>query len=66
MVSPFINETIKEINYCENLYIYQKRPIFPYTSLLKNNTIKNIFINYDKVNDDVIQNIYKKLNIVYL
>ena len=66
MVSPFINETIKEIDYCKNLYIYQKRPIFPYTNLLKNNTIKSLFINYDKVNDDVIKNIYKKLNIFSL
>ena len=63
MVSPFINESIKELHYCEKLFKYQKKPIFPYTKVLKNNTIKNIFINYDKVNDKVIKNIYKRLNL---
>ena len=64
MKSPFNNGIIRDLGLCRVLYNFTKR-IFINRNLLKNNTFKNIFINYDKINleiRDIIFISYKSSN----
>ena len=49
MKSPFPNIPIKNIGLCEKKYDFSKK-IFINKTIFNNNTLRNIFINYDYVN----------------
>ena len=64
MKSPFIdaNETKRDLGLCVSPFKYTKR-IFFTPELLRIDRLRNIFINFDNVNDEIIKNIYNKYNL---
>lgn len=63
MKSPFHHIPIKNTGLCKKIFIVSKK-IFPNKIFLQNNTLRNIFINYDTENDQVINSLknFKKIN----
>ena len=64
MQSPFIdvNETKIHPRWCDTPFNLTKK-IFLSQKLLKNESLRNIFINYDYVNDRAVKNIYNEFNL---
>lgn len=64
MKSPFIdvNETKRHSGWCDTPFNLTKK-IFLSQILLKNESLRNIFINYDNVNNREVKNIYNKFNL---
>ena len=59
--SPFSHMTPKNPKKCENIYNFTKRE-FLSNNILKNETLRNIFINYDRINDEIAKIIFNSLN----
>ena len=64
MKSPFIdaNETKRNLGLCAKPFNFTKR-IFFTPELLKIDRVRNIFINFDNVNNEITKNIYNKFNL---
>ena len=64
MKSPFIDaiEIKRDLGLCAVPFNFTKK-IFFSQKLLKNESLRNIFINYDNVNDGVVKNIYNQFNL---
>ena len=64
MKSPFIdaNETKRNLGLCAKPFNFTKR-IFFTPELLKIDRVRNIFINFDNVNNEITNNIYNKFNL---
>lgn len=59
--SPFSLISPKIPKSCENIYNFEKKE-FLSNNIIKNENIRNIFINYDKVNDEIAKIIFNNLN----
>ena len=64
MKSPFIdaNETKRDLGLCMTPYNLTKK-IFFNNKLIKNDTLRNIFINYNSVNEEITEKIFNKFNL---
>ena len=57
MKSPFPKIPLKSLGLCNILYKY-KKIIFANSNLINDNNLRNIFINYDNVNDEIAKKIF--------